>query len=153
MSTIGNGPACHRWAAPPVLAAAWRWPRLWRQRYCRRVTGSDDAASRAVGEAANARFFRVLGDPTRLAILHHLLIEPHSVSELTVKLGIAQSRVSNHLACLRWCRFVTAERAGRRVIYSVADQRLQRLIAAASEIASEHRDHLATCRRIGPEWI
>lgn len=113
----------------------------------------DDAASRAVGEAANARFFRVLGDPTRLAILHHLFTEPHSVTELTDKLGIAQSRVSNHLACLRWCRFVSAERAGRRVIYSVADPRLAGFIDAASEIASENRDYLATCRRIGPEWI
>src|SRR6266700_4423901 len=112
------------------------------------MTASSGAASRAAGEAANARFFRVLGDPTRLAILHYLLIQPHSVSELTGKLGIAQSRVSNHLACLRWCRFVTAERAGRRVIYSVADQRLERLIAAASEIADENGDHLATCRRI-----
>jgi DNA-binding transcriptional ArsR family regulator len=117
------------------------------------VTASDEAASRAVGEAANARFFRVLGDPTRLAILHYLLIEPHSVSDLTAKLGIAQSRVSNHLACLRWCRFVTAERDGRRVIYSVADRRLEPLIAAASEVASENRDHLASCHRIGPEWI
>lgn len=117
------------------------------------MTASDEAASRAVGEAANARFFRVLGDPTRLAILHYLLIEPHSVSDLTAKLGIAQSRVSNHLACLRWCRFVTAERDGRRVIYSVADRRLEPLIAAASEVASENRDHLASCHRIGPEWI
>jgi ArsR family transcriptional regulator, cadmium/lead-responsive transcriptional repressor len=117
------------------------------------VTAKDEAASRPVGEAASARFFRVLGDPTRLAILRYLLIEPHSVSELTAKLGIAQSRVSNHLACLRWCRFVTSERDGRRVIYSVADRRLGSLMAEASEIASENRDHLATCRRIGPEWI
>ena len=114
---------------------------------------SDEAADRAAQEAANARFFRVLGDPTRLAILHYLLIAPHSVSELTSNLGIAQSRVSNHLACLRWCRFVTAERAGRQVIYSVADRRLERLIEAVSEIAADNRDHLATCRRIGPEWI
>jgi len=117
------------------------------------VITSDEAASVAVGQAANARFFRVLGDPTRLAILHHLLIEPHSVSDLTAKLGIAQSRVSNHLACLRWCRVVTAERTGRRVIYSVADQRLQQVIAAASEITDKDRDHLAHSRRIGPEWI
>jgi ArsR family transcriptional regulator, cadmium/lead-responsive transcriptional repressor len=117
------------------------------------VITSDKAASRTVTEAANARFFRVLGDPTRLAILHYLLIEPHSVSELTGKLGIAQSRVSNHLASLRWCRFVTTERIGRRVIYSVADPRLQQVIAAASEIADENREHLASCRRIGPEWF
>jgi ArsR family transcriptional regulator, cadmium/lead-responsive transcriptional repressor len=113
----------------------------------------DEAASRTAREAANARFFRVLGDPTRLAILHYLLIAPHSVSELTSNLGITQSRVSNHLACLRWCRFVTAERVGRQVIYSVADKRLQQLIDDASVIAGENGEHLASCHRIGPEWI
>lgn len=115
-------------------------------------TGSP-ATDWATDQAANARFFRVLGDPTRLAILQHLLDRPHSVSELTVALRIAQSRVSNHLACLRWCRFVTAERVGRHVIYRVTDQRLARLIDAASEISSENRDHLAACHRIGPEWV
>jgi DNA-binding transcriptional ArsR family regulator len=104
-------------------------------------------------DAASARFFRVLGDPTRLAILHHLLIRPHGVSELIAKLGMPQSRVSNHLACLRWCRFVTADRAGRQVIYSVADPRLLQLLGLAREIASDNHEHLAACQRIGPDWI
>jgi ArsR family transcriptional regulator, cadmium/lead-responsive transcriptional repressor len=107
----------------------------------------------ATANAANARFFRVLGDPTRLAILQHLLDKPHSVSELIAKLGIAQSRVSNHLACLRWCRFVTADRVGRRVIYSAGDPRLRKLLDVAGEIASDNQDHLASCHRIGPDWI
>jgi len=107
----------------------------------------------ATDAAANARFFRVLGDPTRLAILHYLLMRPHAVSELITKLGLTQSRVSNHLACLRWCRFVTTERVGRNVFYSVSDPRLQTVLGLAGEIAGDNREHLAACHRIGPDWV
>ena len=132
----------------------------------RQVTGSplgtgtayDDDVTQAAPAgvsvlAADARFFRALGDSTRLAILQHLLVRPHNVSELTKELGVPQGRVSNHLACLRWCRFVTAERSGRQVIYSVSDLRLRGLLDLASELASDSQEHLATCGRIGPDWI
>ena len=102
---------------------------------------------------ALARFFRVLGDPTRLALLECLQAGPRSVSELVAATGLSQSRVSNHLACLRWCRFVVAERRGRQVIYSITDRRMGGLLALARELARDHEDHLATCDRIGPDWI
>ncbi|MEM7518519.1 MAG: metalloregulator ArsR/SmtB family transcription factor, partial [Planctomycetota bacterium] len=44
---------------------------------------------------------KVLGDPTRLRILGLLEIEELSVGELSRSLGMAQSRVSNHLRVLR----------------------------------------------------
>ena len=102
---------------------------------------------------ATARFFRVLGDPTRLAILELLLERPHTVSELVEATGSRQSTVSNHLACLRWCRFVEAERQGRRVTYRVMDARIGALLDASRELTDEHCEHLASCTRIGPEWI
>lgn len=102
---------------------------------------------------ASARFFRVLGDPTRLTILELLLERPHTVSELVEATGTRQSRVSNHLACLRWCRFVEDERHGRQVTYRVADARVGRLLAQAKELTRDHCEYLATCRRIGPDWI
>ena len=110
-------------------------------------------ATEVAGHAAHARFFRALGDSTRLAILEHLLVRPHNVSELIRELGVSQSKVSNHLACLRWCRFVTAERDGRQVIYTVSDPRLRGLLDLATELACESGEHLASCRRIGPDWI
>ena len=66
---------------------------------------------------ALSRYFRVLGDPTRLRIVEALLERERTVSELVDLLGAPQSRVSNHLACLRWCRFVDPERHGRTVVY------------------------------------
>jgi Predicted transcriptional regulators len=100
-----------------------------------------------------ARFFRVLGDPTRLRILELLLEGPHSVAELVSALGVPRSRVSNHLACLRWCRFVDTERRGREVVYRVADARVGSLLGVSRELAAAHCEHLASCGRIGPDWI
>src|SRR5437870_2141328 len=101
---------------------------------------------------ATARFFRVLSDPTRLAILELLLERPRTVSELVEALACPQSRVSNHLACLRWCEFVDTERDGRQITYRIRDQRVGALIEAARSMAAEHCEHLATCTRIGPDW-
>lgn len=102
---------------------------------------------------ALSRYFRVLGDPTRLRILEALLERERTVSELVQLVGAPQGRVSNHLACLKWCRVAESERRGRNVIYQLTDSRMRGLLRDARELAAEHCDHLATCRRIGPEWI
>ncbi len=102
---------------------------------------------------ALSRYFRVLGDPTRLRILGALLEGERTVSELVEVLEVQQSRISNHLACLKWCRVAESERRGRNVVYRVTDPRVRGLLRAAGELASEHCDHLASCRRIGPDWI
>lgn len=102
---------------------------------------------------ATARLFRVLSDPTRLAILELLLERPRTVSELVAALNCPQSRVSNHLACLRWCEFVDTERRGRQVIYRIRENRVRALIEVARAMASEHCEHLASCTRIGPAWL
>jgi DNA-binding transcriptional ArsR family regulator len=105
------------------------------------------------GAEALARYFRVLGDPTRLRIVEALLEGERSVSELVALVDAPQGRVSNHLACLRWCRVAEAERRGRRVVYRIADPRLGDLIREARSLAAREAGHLATCRRIGPDWI
>ncbi len=70
-----------------------------------------------VDTTALARFFRVLGDPTRLRILELLQGGERTVGEIVAAVGQPQPRVSTHLACLRHCGFVTAERRGREVVY------------------------------------
>lgn len=102
---------------------------------------------------ALARYFRALGDPTRLLILQALLVRERTVSDLVELVGAPQSRVSNHLACLKWCRFVEAERRGRQVIYRLSDPGVRGVIEQASLLALENCDHLESCRRIGPDWI
>ena len=45
--------------------------------------------------------FSALANPLRLAIAHHLVHRPHSVSELHTCLGISQPLASHHLRILR----------------------------------------------------
>ena len=64
---------------------------------------------------------QALADPLRFAILVRLMGGPASVSDLLSSLGAAQSKVSNHLAFLRERGIVRAQRAGRAIIYEIAD--------------------------------
>jgi ArsR family transcriptional regulator, cadmium/lead-responsive transcriptional repressor len=111
-----------------------------------------DPESPIAAAVASARFFKVLSDPTRLAILRLLAEREHSVAELVEILRVPQSRVSNHLACLRWCRFVDVTRQSRRAIYRIADDRVLGFLKDA-ELEPEQAEHLTSCSRIGPTWI
>lgn len=103
--------------------------------------------------ATLARFFRVLGDPTRLRIIELLSDGDRTVSELVAALGASQPRVSTHLACLRHCRLVSTERRGREVVYRLAMPELRPLFDGALGVAAPAAEHLATCQRIGPDWV
>jgi DNA-binding transcriptional ArsR family regulator len=111
------------------------------------------AAAPVCGPEALARYFRVLGDPTRLRIVEALLAGERTVSELVELIGAPQGRISNHLACLKWCRVAQGERRGRQVVYRLSDDRVRDLLDLARSLAADHCDYLATCQRIGPEWI
>ena len=74
-----------------------------------------------------AKYFRVLGDPIRLRVLELVAAGERSVGELVELLGEPQTKVSNHLACLRWCGFVTTRREHRTIHYGLADPRVLEL--------------------------
>jgi DNA-binding transcriptional ArsR family regulator len=85
-----------------------------------------------------AKYFRGFGDPTRLRILELLRKEERSVGELVAALRQPQPKVSNHLACLRWCGFVNAERRGKRVFYTLSDPRVAQVIDIARTLLVDH---------------
>ncbi len=97
------------------------------------------------GSELLARLFAGVSDPTRLRILLALLEREHNVSELVALVGTAQSRVSTHLQCLRWCRFVSSERRGKYVYYKVSDPRVRQLIQLAQDLVVQHGAQLAAC--------
>src|SRR4051794_25184192 len=93
-----------------------------------------------------AKYFRGLGDPTRLRILE-LLADAGELSagEIVARVGLAQATVSTHLGCLRWCGFVATRREHRSVIYRVADDRVRALVALARELLHDNAEHVAAC--------
>lgn len=122
------------------------------------MTGSASAAALSAsllgdetGQAGVvAKFFRALGDPTRLRLLEFLLGGEHTVSECVAHVGLSQSRVSTHLACLADCGYVAARREGRHSRYRVTDPRVAELIVLARSLAADNCTALAACRRIEP---
>src|SRR5438445_6217536 len=107
----------------------------------------------ATDMTAAARFFRVLGDPTRLKILELLGERERAVGELVSAVAQPQPRVSTHLACLRHCGFVSTERRGKEVVYRLVLEGLDTVMNRATESLTPVAERLATCTRIGPDWV
>lgn len=96
-----------------------------------------------------AKYFRGLGDATRVRILESLDTDGEkTVSELVAAVGQSQPKVSNHLACLRWCGFVDSRRAGRTVRYRVADARVSELLLLGRALLADNAEHVAACSHI-----
>jgi len=92
-----------------------------------------------------AAFFAVLSSPVRLAILQVLAGGERCVTDLVEALQIAQPRLSNHLACLRTCGFVTVRRQGTFMYYRLATPRLADLIDLAATFAQPSAGGLLSC--------
>jgi ArsR family transcriptional regulator len=93
--------------------------------------------------------FRSLADPARLAIVRRLSAGEARVAELTRDLGLAQSTVSSHIACLRECGLVSGRMEGRSVHYSLARPELLDMLAAAETLLSATGNAVALCETYG----
>ncbi|MDP9384488.1 MAG: metalloregulator ArsR/SmtB family transcription factor [Actinomycetota bacterium] len=97
-----------------------------------------------------AKYFQVLSDATRLRVLELLRDRGElSVSELVAALGQSQSKVSNHLACLRWCGFVHTRREHPSVLYRVADERVLEVLALGRALLADNVEHVSACGVVG----
>ncbi len=100
-------------------------------------------------EAASC-LFRGLAEPARLAILRHLALGEHRVVDLTRHLGLAQSTVSQHLACLRDCGLVTSRPQGRASVFTLAHpEAVLGLLAGAERLLALTGDAVVLCPTYG----
>ena len=76
----------------------------------------------------HAHVCSALGDPKRLQILYALAEEPRRVSALAEDLNTPQPTISRHLAILRQRSLVHTDRDGVAVTYSLADQRIIKVL-------------------------
>lgn len=101
--------------------------------------------------APAAALFRSLGDPARLAIVQRLASDEARVVDLVTELGLAQSTVSTHLACLRDCGLVTSRPVGRASLFRLACPQLLELLSAAEGVLTETGNAVALCPAYGLE--
>ncbi len=71
---------------------------------------------------AVARYFGVLGEPTRLRILHAICQEEKCVNDIIRVTGMAQANVSRHLSLMYQAGMLSRRREGTQVFYRVADR-------------------------------
>ena len=95
---------------------------------------------------AAACLFHGLSDVGRLRILQHLLLGEHRVSDLISHLGLAQSTVSAHVACLRDCGLLDVRREGRSAYYRLAHPAATaRLLRSAEQLLGLTGDAVLLC--------
>lgn len=80
---------------------------------------------------------KLLGHPHRLMILCELKMGEQSVGELSKKIGIAQSPLSQHLARMRYEDVVESRRDAQTVYYSIKEGEASKLIEAMYSIFCE----------------
>ncbi|MGW3602942.1 ArsR/SmtB family transcription factor [Micromonospora sp. NPDC005161] len=97
------------------------------------------------GLAPAVALFRSLGDPARLAILRRIASSEARVVDLTGELGLAQSTVSKHLACLRDCGLIDYRVEGRQSFYALTRPELLDLLRSAEQVLAATGEAVALC--------
>ena len=93
-----------------------------------------------------AKFFNGFANSTRLSIL--LLLSRQGemkVGDLVKELGAPQPRVSDHLRCLAWCGYVQVRRSGRNAYYSVADERVMKILDLGEALLQDNQENVESC--------
>ncbi|MCK2218959.1 metalloregulator ArsR/SmtB family transcription factor [Actinomadura sp. ATCC 31491] len=80
-----------------------------------------------------------------MRILQTLARGEARVVDLTARLGLPQSTVSKHLACLRGCGLVGYRAEGRQSFYSLTRPELMGLLASAEELLAATGHTVTLC--------
>ena len=80
-----------------------------------------------------AETFKILGDPTRVKILHALSKRELCVCDISAVIALGQSAVSHQLRLLRGARLVKHRKDGKMVWYSLDDEHISLLLAQGIE--------------------
>lgn len=84
--------------------------------------------------------FRLMGDASRLSIILACQAAPIAVSDVAARTGLSANLVSHHLRLLRAARILRAERRGKQVFYTAADEHIRRMVADMAEHICELAD-------------
>ncbi len=88
--------------------------------------------------AFTAEFFKALAHPLRIKILDALRHGEVGVNELSSRLGVEQSTLSQQLAVLRKSNIVEGRKEAQSVFYSVRDPAIFQLLDEAKKVFNNH---------------
>lgn len=93
-----------------------------------------------------AELLAAMANPKRLLILCHLLDEELSVGELSERVQLAQSPLSQHLSKLRALRLVATRRDGQMIRYRLASDGVASILTTLYGIYCKPRETAAEPR-------
>lgn len=100
-----------------------------------------------------AEKFRMLADPTRLAILRALMEGEKSVGRVVEVTGQNQANISKHLKMLAESGIVGRRKEGLQVFYAIGDPLIEQLCdLVCGSIVREAREQAERSRRILKTW-
>jgi len=85
-----------------------------------------------------AEFFKTLAHPLRIKVLGALSQGEVGVNDLSARLEVEQSKLSQQLAVLRKSNIVEGRKEGQSVFYSVRDPAIFRLLEDAKQVFNNH---------------
>jgi DNA-binding transcriptional ArsR family regulator len=85
-----------------------------------------------------AEFFKVLAHPLRIRIVDALRSGEIAVNDLSSRLKVEQSTLSQQLAILRKSNVVVGRKKGQSVYYSIRDQAIFRVLDEARQVFNNH---------------
>ena len=81
--------------------------------------------------------FKIFGNSTRLKILLILMEKERCVKDISIKIGMHQSAVSHQLNLLRMHKLVKCRRKNKKILYSLADNHVYKIILMSQEHINE----------------
>lgn len=101
---------------------------------------------------ARVHFFKALGDRTRLEILKMLSNgKPLNVTEITQTLGHAQNLISHHLACLKNCGLLIADKRGKQIYYRLRNKNILKLLNITDAHIKDVLESVLFCEVVSEE--
>ncbi|MEM1513335.1 MAG: metalloregulator ArsR/SmtB family transcription factor [Candidatus Thermoplasmatota archaeon] len=83
------------------------------------------------------KFLKCIADENRRKILKFLGEGEKCVNEISEFTGIEQSLVSHHLKMLRDCGLVKTRQDGKKIIYSLSDDKIYNILKMIEKVANK----------------
>ncbi len=94
-----------------------------------------------------SKFFKGFADYSRICIFESLMEGEKTVTEIVDFTGFSQSKISNHLKCLRESDLVNVRQDGKYIYYSIYDERIKLILNTAREIIENVSEEKYNCMK------
>jgi len=94
-----------------------------------------------------SKVFKGFADYSRLCIFECLMTGEKTVSEIVDYTNFSQSKISNHLKCLRESDLVRVRQDGKFIYYSIMDERIRTILMLTKDLVKDLSEEKLNCMR------